>query len=92
MNFWLWLIALLLAVFLKPSAIIVVILGGLLYFSIWLLFGGPTELEINEGCWVKEVKTTNGITQITITDGSKDILQQYNSSKVNIIGNKIYVY
>lgn len=81
-----------LAIIFKPVATIFIVLGGMLYFSMWLLFGGPSKYKLENGCWVKEVKNINGSTQIIITDGTKDIIQQFNSTKVVISGNEILVY
>ena len=90
-KFWLWLIALGLSFAYQPTWAIIIWMVGILFFFLWIFFGGPKQFQLKEGTWVKEVRQENGMTTIIITDGKEDIVQQFTSNRVSVADNIITV-
>ena len=73
-KFWLWLIALGLSFAYQPTWAIIIWMVGILFFFLWIFFGGPKQFQLKEGTWVKEVRQENGMTTIIITDGKEEVV------------------
>lgn len=91
-KFWIWLAILGATAYYNPQWLIFVWLGGVAYAAMWIMFGGPKQMQLNEGTWVKSINQVNGMTQIVITGGKDESIQQFTSSRVEVSGNIISIY
>jgi hypothetical protein len=92
-KFWIWLALLIGSIHYNPDWTLLVWVGGTLYLTLWSVFSKDfKQLKLQEGTWIKSITQANGLTQVVITDGKDESIQQYNSNRVEVSGNIIYIY
>jgi hypothetical protein len=92
-KFWIWLAILGGSAYMDQTTVTLITwMVGVLYFFIYLMFGGPQQLKLDDGVWVKSITQANGLTKIILTDGKDESIQQFTSNRVEVSGNIISIY
>lgn len=92
-KFWIWLAILGgTAYYGEFMATMIVWVVGIFYFFTILFFGGPQQFELKNGTWVKSISQVDGMTQVVLTDGEQESVQQFTSKRVEVSDNIISIY